>query len=322
MIASSRDDTPVATIRPIASGEIAGVDDLVDFTGGQPAAEARRRRRWKIVAPLAARRGRLVAGYYAVTLVQVYRTGRSDQARPVDAIVVMGAAQYDGRPSPQLAARLDHVVDVVRARASPRWSSSPAASSPAIASPRPRRRRSTSSIAACRRRRSCMESTGRTTVRVDGRRRRAARRPRARHRARRHRPVPRAASRLIAEDVGLTAYVSPTPTLGRPRRQRRPPPPRRGRRRRPRPDHRLRPHLTPAVHQPMGVTDRPSSTPIGRRGDRFSVAPMGSGVTGNTADSGSVIRGSIPLSPAQRSAALVAWRTARRPGARQLGPFV
>ena len=52
----------------------------------------------------------LVAGYYAVTLVQVYQTGRSDQARPVDAVVVMGAAQYDGRPSPQLAARLDHVV--------------------------------------------------------------------------------------------------------------------------------------------------------------------------------------------------------------------
>jgi len=42
----------------------------------------------------------------------VYATGRDDQARPVDAIVVMGAAQYDGRPSPQLAARLDHVVEL------------------------------------------------------------------------------------------------------------------------------------------------------------------------------------------------------------------
>ena len=43
---------------------------------------------------------------------QVHATGRSDQARPVDAIVVMGAAQYDGRPSPQLAARLDHVAEL------------------------------------------------------------------------------------------------------------------------------------------------------------------------------------------------------------------
>jgi uncharacterized SAM-binding protein YcdF (DUF218 family) len=51
-------------------------------------------------------------GYYIVTLYQVHSTGRSDQTRPVDAIVVMGAAQYDGRPSPQLAARLDHAADL------------------------------------------------------------------------------------------------------------------------------------------------------------------------------------------------------------------
>jgi uncharacterized SAM-binding protein YcdF (DUF218 family) len=48
--------------------------------------------------------------YFVVTLVQVSETGRSDQVRQADAIVVMGAAQYDGRPSAQLAARLDHVV--------------------------------------------------------------------------------------------------------------------------------------------------------------------------------------------------------------------
>ncbi len=56
----------------------------------------------------------LVVGtmYYGVTLYQVWSVGRSDQARRVDAIVVMGAAQYDGTPSPQLAARLDHVVEL------------------------------------------------------------------------------------------------------------------------------------------------------------------------------------------------------------------
>jgi uncharacterized SAM-binding protein YcdF (DUF218 family) len=52
----------------------------------------------------------VLVGYYVVTLVQVVHVGRSDGARPADAIVVLGAAQYDGRPSPQLAARLDHVV--------------------------------------------------------------------------------------------------------------------------------------------------------------------------------------------------------------------
>lgn len=55
-----------------------------------------------------------IVGYLALTLWWVHRVGRSDQARPVDAIVVMGAAQYDGRPSPVLAARLDHVVDLWR----------------------------------------------------------------------------------------------------------------------------------------------------------------------------------------------------------------
>jgi len=53
-----------------------------------------------------------VAGYFVITLFQVWSTGRADQARAVDAIVVMGAAQYDGDPSPQLAARLDHVVEL------------------------------------------------------------------------------------------------------------------------------------------------------------------------------------------------------------------
>ncbi len=56
----------------------------------------------------------LLAGvaYYAASFWQVWSTGRSDQARNVDAIVVMGAAQYDGRPSPQLAARLDQAVEL------------------------------------------------------------------------------------------------------------------------------------------------------------------------------------------------------------------
>lgn len=54
----------------------------------------------------------IAVGYALVSFWQVWSTGRSDEARAVDAIVVMGAAQYDGRPSPQLAARLDHAVDL------------------------------------------------------------------------------------------------------------------------------------------------------------------------------------------------------------------
>jgi uncharacterized SAM-binding protein YcdF (DUF218 family) len=52
--------------------------------------------------------------YFAVTFVQVWLASRRDQARPVQAIVVLGAAQYDGRPSEVLKARLDHAVELYR----------------------------------------------------------------------------------------------------------------------------------------------------------------------------------------------------------------
>ncbi|MEM9514702.1 MAG: YdcF family protein [Actinomycetota bacterium] len=68
--------------------------------------------RWRWVAYGLAAVVLLGAAYYALSLWQVWSTGRADEARPVDAVVVMGAAQYDGRPSPQLAARLDHVVEL------------------------------------------------------------------------------------------------------------------------------------------------------------------------------------------------------------------
>ena len=48
--------------------------------------------------------------YGCINVAQVWWVGRSDQARAVDAIVVLGVAQYDGRPSPQLQARLDHAL--------------------------------------------------------------------------------------------------------------------------------------------------------------------------------------------------------------------
>jgi len=50
--------------------------------------------------------------YLAVTFVLVWRASRRDEARPAEAIVVFGAAQYNGRPSPVLRARLDHAADL------------------------------------------------------------------------------------------------------------------------------------------------------------------------------------------------------------------
>jgi len=86
-----------------------GDDDATSVGPDRDGSVARRRRRWPRIALMLAA---LLVGYYGINLFQVWHTGRSDQARPVDAIIVMGAAQYDGRPSPQLQARLDHVVEL------------------------------------------------------------------------------------------------------------------------------------------------------------------------------------------------------------------
>lgn len=56
----------------------------------------------------------LVALYLIVTFAQVWFAARHDQARPAQAIVVFGTAQYNGKPSPVLAARLDHAIDLYR----------------------------------------------------------------------------------------------------------------------------------------------------------------------------------------------------------------
>jgi uncharacterized SAM-binding protein YcdF (DUF218 family) len=49
----------------------------------------------------------VVVVYFAVTAVQVWLTSLRYEPHPAGAIVVMGAAQYDGVPSPDLRSRLD-----------------------------------------------------------------------------------------------------------------------------------------------------------------------------------------------------------------------
>jgi uncharacterized SAM-binding protein YcdF (DUF218 family) len=78
---------------------------------------------WRRLRRILALLGAVTAGlvlYVGVTLVQVWQVGGHDQTRPVDAIVVLGAAQYDGRPSPQLQARLDRALELYRQGWAPR----------------------------------------------------------------------------------------------------------------------------------------------------------------------------------------------------------
>jgi uncharacterized SAM-binding protein YcdF (DUF218 family) len=58
----------------------------------------------------------LAAGF---TVFRIWQEGTQDDRRAADAIVVLGAAQYDGRPSPVFRARLEHAVDLFDAGYAP-----------------------------------------------------------------------------------------------------------------------------------------------------------------------------------------------------------
>jgi uncharacterized SAM-binding protein YcdF (DUF218 family) len=56
--------------------------------------------------------GLVVALAAGAATFRILQQGDRDEQRPADAIVVLGAAQYDGRPSPVFEARLEHAVDL------------------------------------------------------------------------------------------------------------------------------------------------------------------------------------------------------------------
>lgn len=52
----------------------------------------------------------ILAAGWALCIASIHLWGRRSETPKSDAIVVLGAAQYDGRPSPVLKARLDHAI--------------------------------------------------------------------------------------------------------------------------------------------------------------------------------------------------------------------
>jgi len=61
----------------------------------------------------------LAALYVAAAGLDVWRTSKRSEHRRSDAIVVMGAAQYDGAPSRVFQARLDHARVLYKSRVAP-----------------------------------------------------------------------------------------------------------------------------------------------------------------------------------------------------------
>lgn len=81
-----------------------------------PAAE-RRPSPWPLwVVALAAT---AVAAFLGTTSVRIVREAGLQKVHPADAIVVFGAAEYAGRPSPVFRARLDHAYDLFQHGAAP-----------------------------------------------------------------------------------------------------------------------------------------------------------------------------------------------------------
>ena len=58
-------------------------------------------------------------GWFGWLYFEINAVAGQDEARPADAIAVFGAAEYLGRPSPVLHARLDHAVDLYREEMAP-----------------------------------------------------------------------------------------------------------------------------------------------------------------------------------------------------------
>lgn len=58
-------------------------------------------------------------GYLVFVSVQIGRQSTRDEARAADAILVLGAAEYRGRPSPVLRARLDHALTLYKKKMAP-----------------------------------------------------------------------------------------------------------------------------------------------------------------------------------------------------------
>lgn len=57
--------------------------------------------------------------FYLITCARVVRQARFDEARPADVIVVFGAAEYAGKPSPVFRARLDHAFEIYARKLAP-----------------------------------------------------------------------------------------------------------------------------------------------------------------------------------------------------------
>ena len=61
----------------------------------------------------------VVVGWIGSVAFRVWSVAREDDRTPVDVILVLGASQYDGSPSPVFAGRLDHAIELYQEGVAP-----------------------------------------------------------------------------------------------------------------------------------------------------------------------------------------------------------
>jgi len=75
----------------------------------EPAKQHRPRRWWLRLLVFSAV---VVVAFLSITAARIVKAASQQEVPHADAIVVFGAAEYSGRPSPVLKARLDHALDL------------------------------------------------------------------------------------------------------------------------------------------------------------------------------------------------------------------
>jgi len=86
-------------------------------SGGAQALAVNKRRHW--LRSLVGLVVLCALAFAGVTFIRIERQSWRHEARPADCIVVLGAAEYSGRPSPVLRARLDHAYDLFQRHLAP-----------------------------------------------------------------------------------------------------------------------------------------------------------------------------------------------------------
>src|SRR6476661_2234450 len=99
-----------------SAGMRSGLDVYAELDSNREIIAHMRKLLWRSAALITL----LIVVYLGWIVAGIYRQSEVDEARPADVILVLGAAEYRGKPSPVLRARLDHALALYKKNLAPR----------------------------------------------------------------------------------------------------------------------------------------------------------------------------------------------------------